>query len=423
MRDENKTKAQLISELRELRQQMEEQRDVSRSDRASSALKKNELTSDLLQAKKDLIKSQSETAASDKALGKSQKALRISQQNLSDAHNRYNILSDLVPFGVWTADAQGRITFLSDIFLEMSGIKIEDASKLEWVDQLSRPVVSSAISDWSNSIRKRDLWEGEFMVTGKNCQQYCILVRGVPMLDEQGETLSWLGINLDITERKQNSNQALRDSLKEKEILLREIHHRVKNNLAIISALCEMQSENVEDSATRALLSDLKTRIKSIALVHESLYHKENLAWIDFQDYLDALVQDLRFSLSSDRDIRCTAQAQGISLGIALAIPCGMIVNELVTNALKYAFPDGKTWDGKSNPWISVEMRKDDGYYRIIVADNGVGFPEGLDLNNSASFGLRLVRIVGTHQLGGKFELESDFGARIVLTFRAEDME
>ncbi len=217
MRDENKTKSQLISELREFRQQLEEQRATSRSDRASSALMKSELTSDLLQAKKDLSKSLSETAVSDKALGESEKALHISQQNLSDAHNRYNILSDLVPFGVWTADAQGNITFLSDIFLEMSGIKIEDTSKLEWIDQLSRPAVSSAISDWSNPIHNRDFREGEFPITSKTGQKYFILIRGVPMLDKEGQISSWLGINLDITERKR-AEEAM---AKQKQIMAR----------------------------------------------------------------------------------------------------------------------------------------------------------------------------------------------------------
>ncbi|MCA1742458.1 MAG: PAS domain S-box protein, partial [Desulfovibrionales bacterium] len=207
MHDENKTNAQLISELRELRQQLEEQRVSSRSERASYRLKKNELSSDLLQARKDLGKSQSETAFSNKAFTKSQKALHISEQNLAESHERYNILSDLVPFGAWTADAQGKITFLSDVFLEMSGIKIEKTSNLEWVDQLSRPAILSTISDWSNSIDNRDFWEGESIVTSKTGQQYCILIRGVPMLDKNGKISSWLGINLDITERKQMENK------------------------------------------------------------------------------------------------------------------------------------------------------------------------------------------------------------------------
>ncbi|MFW6054499.1 MAG: PAS domain-containing protein, partial [Thermodesulfobacteriota bacterium] len=202
MHDEDKTKEELISELRELRQQLEAQLAFSHSDKVNSALKRNQLSSALRQSRKDLIKSQSKTAASNKALTEFREALHTSEQNLANAHERYNILSDLVPFGVWTADAQGKITFLSDAFLEMSGIKTEDIANLEWVDQLSRPVVLSAVSDWSSESDKRDIWESEFWITSQTGRQYCILIRGVPMLDKQGKTLSWLGINLDISERK-----------------------------------------------------------------------------------------------------------------------------------------------------------------------------------------------------------------------------
>jgi len=226
----------------------------------------------------------------------------------------------------------------------------------------------------------------------------------------------------DITERKKTS-EALQASLEEKEILLREIHHRVKNNLAIISGLLEMQREDMKDPAASAVLSDLETRVRSIVLVHELLYQNINLARIDFQDYLDSLLQDLRYSMGSGRNIRCAARANGILLGIDLAIPCGMIINELVTNAIKYAFPEKKAYDGQDGPEISVEVRKEKGIYRVVVADNGVGFPDEIDLQTSQSFGLRLIRMIGTHQLGGKLELDRNPGTRVTLTFKTRNKE
>ncbi len=226
----------------------------------------------------------------------------------------------------------------------------------------------------------------------------------------------------DITVRKQNY-EALQESLEEKEVLLREVHHRVKNNLAIITTLLQMELEEVKDSAAAAVLWDLENRIRSIALVHELLYQKGNLARIDFQDYLDTLLHDLRYSLGEGKNIRYIALAGEIRLGIDVAIPCGMIINELVTNAIKYAFPDGKAHGGQNGPEISVKVRKDNDHYHIVVADNGVGIPEEIDLYNTQSFGLRLVRMIGKHQLGGKLELDRASGTRVIFTFKPRHKE
>ncbi len=259
------------------------------------------------------------------------------------------------------------------------------------------------------------------IITGKG-RRIWIRTTGEAIRDEAGVIRQVAGAFQDITEHKK-LNEALQASLGEKEMLLREVHHRVKNNLAIIAALLEMQQEEVKDPAATAVIMDLDSRIRCIALVHEGLYQKKNLALIDFQDYLDSLLQELRNSFAPGRNIRCTARAQGIRLGINLAVPCGMIINELVTNAFKYAFPEGKTCDDRDGPEIIVEVRKENGHYHIAVADNGTGFPEGVDLNNSPSFGLRLVRMIGAHQLGGKFKLHKSSGTRITLTFNPRHEE
>jgi len=265
-------------------------------------------------------------------------------------------------------------------------------------------------------------FEMEFRIRRPDGEMRWIRSQAMPVKDGQGRSVRLVGVVVDITKRKE-TREALQVSLEEKELLLREVHHRVKNNLAIISGLLDMQCQVAKDPAAAAALRDLDTRIRSIALVHERLYQKDNLARIDFQDYLDSLLHDLRFSMSPDTDIRCTARAQRISLGIDLAIPCGMIINELVTNAIKHAFPDGKTCDGQGGPEIRVEAHKENGHYRIVVADNGIGFPKGVDLNNSSSFGLSLVRMIGTHQLGGKFELERALGTRVTFTFKPRHKE
>jgi len=247
-----------------------------------------------------------------------------------------------------------------------------------------------------------------------------IRTTGEPVRDENAVIRKIAGAFQDISERKK-TEENLRASLKEKEVLLREVHHRVKNNLAVIAALLEIQLQGVKDPVATAVLKDLETRVRSIALVHELLYQNGNLARINFQEYLDSLLQDLRYTLAPGRDILCTARAQGIILGIDLAVPCGMIINELVTNSLKYAFPDDKTFDGQSIPEIRIEAQKNDGHYRVMVEDNGAGFPKEIDLHTSSSFGISLVRMIATHQLGGKLELDRSAGTRVTFTFKPDN--
>ncbi|GAB6059204.1 histidine kinase dimerization/phosphoacceptor domain -containing protein [Desulfonatronum parangueonense] len=223
-------------------------------------------------------------------------------------------------------------------------------------------------------------------------------------------------IHLHLSERRQ-AEDSLRASLKEKEMLLREVHHRVKNNLAVVSALLNMQRQTVEDPVGAAALKDLDGRIKTIALVHERLYRKGNLAEIDFQDYLDSLLREIHASIGLNDDIRCVAKAHGIILGIDVAVPCGMIVNELVTNAFKHAFRD-QTFRGDSRTKeISVSMQEDDKGCVLVIADNGMGMPGEIDLQSTGSYGLRIARMIATHQLRGSIDLDRSNGARFVITF------
>ena len=212
------------------------------------------------------------------------------------------------------------------------------------------------------------------------------------------------------------TEESLSVALAEKEVLLREVHHRVKNNLAAIVGLLDMQRRIIEDPHGRNILAELGGRIRSMSLIHEKLYRAENLARIDFQEYLQALISHLRTSFGSPR-IHCQADALGVEMPLDLAVPCGMIINELVTNALKYAFPGGEPAPGSDTCRIRVEMRREDGLYRLSVADNGVGLPAGFDWSSSTTLGMVLVRMLGSHQLGGGYALDQQHGLRFTLTF------
>lgn len=209
------------------------------------------------------------------------------------------------------------------------------------------------------------------------------------------------------------ANQQIKHSLFEKEILLKEIHHRVKNNLQIISSLLNLQSWRIADADTVTLFEESKQRILAMALVHEKLYSSEDLSRIDFSSYVKVLVSELE-ELFQDiaAKIDCEVEIEpGITLDIDCAIPCGLIVNELVSNAFKHAFKLS------ASGTICVCMTKNDhGKIKLIVADDGSGFPADFDLSNSKNMGLEIVSIL-VKQLNGDINFISEIGTRIEISF------
>jgi two-component sensor histidine kinase len=231
-----------------------------------------------------------------------------------------------------------------------------------------------------------------------------------------GAPTIWSGYVLDITERKQ-AEEALLVSLEEKEVLLKEVHHRVKNNLAAIMGLLDMQGQSIVDKPARAAMAELSNRIRSMSLVHEQLYQSENLSRIDFQDYLEALVNHLHLSYQRSGNIHISVAAKGVKMGLDKAVPCGLLITELVTNAFKYAFPAGQPCSGAVGCEIAVSAEWDGSTYTLTVADNGVGLPAGLDWTETKTLGLLLVKMLGQHQLQGRVELDRTGGTTFRLRF------
>ncbi|MDH4190076.1 MAG: PAS domain S-box protein [Betaproteobacteria bacterium] len=222
---------------------------------------------------------------------------------------------------------------------------------------------------------------------------------------------------LDITERKR-AEMRVEKALREKEVLLKEVYHRVKNNLQVVASLLGMQSREVKDPEALRMFQESASRVKSMALVHEQLYRSGNLAEIAFSDYLAQLVEhliDTHQPLSRGVPVRVRAGA--LRLGIETAVPCGLILNELISNAYKHGYDAGAK--GK----IELEaVRLDDGRVRLSVADDGRGLPEGFDARHTRSLGMRLV-VTLTEQLEGELRYASDGGARFEMVFQPEDRE
>jgi two-component sensor histidine kinase len=220
----------------------------------------------------------------------------------------------------------------------------------------------------------------------------------------------------EIGERKQ-AEEEIRASLQEKEVLLKEIHHRVKNNLQVISSLLNLQSAKAEEPVAIAVLTESKDRVRAMSLIHEKLYQSSNLSRLDFGEYIDDLAGSLlRSNEVALATISPRIETEAVPLDLDAAIPCGLIVNELVTNALKHAFPN----DAQGEVWI--ELKRDNGSVRLTVGDDGVGLPDGWDIQSSESLGMRLVTaLVG--QLDGNLTLNREGGTEFVITFGIGNQE
>ncbi len=259
-----------------------------------------------------------------------------------------------------------------------------------------------------------------------------IQITTIPFQNDEGE---WLvaEVNVDITERKQAEETlqiAYEQSIiyadqlkaeikertraeKEKEVLLREIHHRVKNNMQVISSLLKLQSKTIEGKKSVEMLKESQDRIRAMALVHEKLYESKDLANIDFNEYIEYLVKMLfrSYAVNSEK-IRLKLNIEKVMLKIDKAIPCGLIVNELILNSLKHAFADGDSGE------IEVSLLFiNENEVELVVRDNGIGVPEGIDYNNSGSLGLKLVNIL-TDQIDGKLYLDRSKGTKFQIRFK-----
>ena len=221
----------------------------------------------------------------------------------------------------------------------------------------------------------------------------------------------------DITERKRAEEQ-INAALAEKEALLAEIHHRVKNNLQMVVSLLHLQSGHVKDEAAHSIFLDSENRVKAMALMHERLYRSEALSRIDLSDYIETLARDLfrAYGLESS-GVDLQLDIEDLPLGIDTVIHCGLLVNELVSNAFKHAFPEG----GKGK--VTVALREQSaGRFELVVKDDGVGLPSNFDLTKSDTLGLQLISTL-TDQLDGTLAVESSKGAEFRIVFRDRDEE
>lgn len=240
-------------------------------------------------------------------------------------------------------------------------------------------------------------------------------LRTMPVKDEEGTTVSVVEVGRDITEQKW-VNERLRTSLREKETLLQELNHRTKNNLQVVASLLSLQSHSVTDPQALNILREAQDRIRSISLVHEKLYRSRDVSRISLRDYLEDLANSLIIGYQADPDrIVLRLDVADVPLSPDIVSTCGLVVSELISNSLKYAFPDRRAGE------IMVTVAPaQNGMFELRVSDNGIGFPEGFDFRRTKALGLRLVAQLVEHQLQGTIELRSHGAPEFVIRFPAQ---
>jgi len=213
-------------------------------------------------------------------------------------------------------------------------------------------------------------------------------------------------------ESRKNAENKIKLSLEEKNILLQEIHHRVKNNMQIISSLLNLQTRYVDDEEAVNVLKESQNRVRSMAMIHEKLYQSNDLSHINFVDYIQSLVSNLFYSYNiKNLQIKSILEIDDIRLNMETAVPCGLIISEIVSNSLKYAFPN------EMHGEILVSLKSVEDGYELIISDNGVGLPEELDFDNNKSLGLILVKSL-TEQIDGEITIHRNHGTEFKIRFK-----
>jgi PAS domain S-box-containing protein len=333
------------------------------------------------------------------------------EQAWLESEKKYRQIVDTVQEGIWVLDGDGSTTFVSDRMARMLKYDPDEMVGRRFFLFIDVKNAEKAGQRWERCRQGvKEEYETEFM--GKDGKPVDTRLISSPIFDESGTFRgSMFSVN-DITERKA-TEEKIKASLQEKEIYLREIHHRVKNNLQVVSSLLYLQSKNVSDPRMLEILLESQERVRSIALIHEQLYKSVDLTHVDFREYLNNLTTNLfqTYGIQGGGVKLKTDINERVSLTLDKAIPCGLIVTELVSNALRHAFVD------RSKGTVSIELRQNgDGTASLVVGDDGAGLPSHIDFRHTPSLGIQLVNTL-VNQLGGTIELTRKKGTVFTVTF------
>ena len=336
--------------------------------------------------------------------------LKRSEDALKKSEEKYRELVENINDVIFSTDQDGVVTYISPAVERVLGFCPGDITGKKLTDLIHAEDQERIRADFGTTLAG-DLRPNEYRMKTKTGEFCWVRTSSRPLLAD-GAPSGISGTLVDITEQKR-AEENIRASLKEKEVLLKEIHHRVKNNLQIISSLLSMQSRRVKDAHILDVLKESQNRVQTMALIHDRIYRSADLSRVDLRDYITRLVNELYTSYCVDPGrVQLQTDLEQVLMGIEKAIPCGFIINELVSNSLKHAFP------GSKRGILRICMSSGSGgSIRLSVADDGAGLPKDLDFRNTESLGLQLVCGLVT-QLRGTIEREGEKGTAFRIEFR-----
>lgn len=334
-------------------------------------------------------------------------------RKLRESERRYRTLTENINDIIYSLNPEGVITYISPQ-VEKYGYKPQDFLG-KHLSELAENMVpedqAKMMDDFLQAVKGGEERLTEYRFVSPEGKVYWLENYSRIQRNKKGQVTGVIGVLRDITEAKKTQEE-LQKSLREKEILLREIYHRVKNNMQIMASLLRLQARQAQDERTKELFRESQARIRTMALVHERLYQSEDLSSIDFSDYINHMAVHL-MSLyhEKSRNIDLEIKSQGVYLDINRAIPCALLLNELITNVLKHAFPQNQP--GKLT--IVLEKRPRGKYY-LLVEDNGVGLSPEIDIKKAETLGLQLINDL-TIQLGGQLRVFRNQGTAFEVIF------
>lgn len=338
------------------------------------------------------------------------------QVALEDSNERFNQIADNISECFWLVSADWQeMLYINAAYETIWGRRMADLyqNPLSWVDAVPEPD-RQAVLDYIGKISGRPD-PGVFpkyRVIRPDQSVRWISARYFPIVNAAGEVYRVAGISQDITEREQIEEYQKR-SLKEKEVLLHEIHHRVKNNMQVIISLLRLQADRISDQRLRDIFLESQSRIYAMAAVHQTLHQSENLSHIDLKQYISILSRNIFHSYRTDGGkIKLISQIHPLGVRLDQSYPIGLVINELLSNALKYAFPE----DREGEIIILGELTTAH-WVKLVIGDNGIGIPPGLDWRKTDSLGLQMVRTLVEIQLGGTIDLDDSRGTRWEIVF------
>jgi len=332
------------------------------------------------------------------------------EESLLESQDIFNQFMLNSPIYVFFKDKNIRSLRLSRNFEQMLGRPLVELLGKTMDELFPSEFARKMVADDLRILEEGKLTELEEELNGRyySTTKFPIYIDGKPMY--------LAGYTIDITSRKL-AGDTIKAALNEKEILLREVHHRVKNNLQVVSSLLNLQANKIKDKAFKETLEQSRNRIRSIALVHEKLYQTGNFAEINLKEYSRSLVTELfRVYVADPQKIHIRTEIEDVNIPLIYAIPCGLILNEIISNSLKYAFPADK--DFKIKPEIFIKLKTlPSKSLQLCAGDNGIGLPADYQLTESSSLGLYLIRILATEQLDGEIEIDNKKGTIFTITF------